>query len=138
MKAITMARTAVLLLAVAAAGCSTFARPPSPNLRLVTLVPAETRVLLTAAASGTIEPIGECVYFVSASGHRSLALWPDYFELARQGGVPIGVRSTSSNTVVAFGQTHTFGGGELSPMPQMLTRPLPAGCRGPAMMLYFH
>lgn len=130
-----------LLLAAALAGCSTVKgsgyRSPSSRLQLVTLKPEASMVWLTASATGTIEPLGACVYFVSASGRRTLALWPGSFELDRRAGVPVGVRSTASGKRVAFGQTHTFGGGNMAVSPGSVAAPVPAGCSGPAMMLYF-
>ncbi len=130
-----------LLLAAGLAGCSTFKGggdwPPSSRLQLVTLKPEASAIWLTASATGTIEPLGECVYFVSASGRRTLALWPGSFELDRRAGVPVGVRSTASGKRVAFGQTHTFGGGNMAVSPGSVAAPVPAGCSGPAMMLYF-
>jgi len=131
----------VLMLLSAVAGCSTAGggdRHPSAQLRAVTLTPEASTVWLTAASIGTIEPIGSCVYFVTGSGQRRLALWPDGFALERRDGVAVGVRYTRSGKGVAFGATHTFGSGELSALSGILTDPLPADCNGPAMMLWFH
>ncbi|WP_295516788.1 hypothetical protein [uncultured Stenotrophomonas sp.] len=130
-----------LMLAAALAGCSSVKgggeRSPSSRLQLVTLKPEASAIWLTASATGTIKPVGECVYFVSASGSRTLALWPRSFELDRKAGVPVGVRSTTSGKRVAFGEAHTFGGGNMAVSPSSVAAPVPAGCSGPAMMLYF-
>ena len=130
----------VLMLLSAVAGCSTAGggdRHPSSQLRLVKLTPAESSILLTAAATGTIAPRGRCVYFVGARDQRTLALWPAYFELDTLRGAPVGVRNTLTGTRVAFGEPHTFGGGNMEALPGMVLEPVPAGCSGPAMMLYF-
>jgi len=136
----TLRNSLVLMLLSAVAGCSTTGggdRHPTPQLRAVTLTPEASTVWLTAASIGTIEPIGSCVYFVTGSGQRLLALWPDGFELERKDGVAVGVRYTRTGKGVAFGTTHTFGSGALSALPGSLADPLPADCSGPATMLWF-
>lgn len=130
-----------LLLAglFAVAGCSTLpgGQTPSATLRVVHLTPAASTIWLTAAAFGTLQPVGECVYLVTASGEPRLALWPDTFVLDRVDGRAVGVRNTLSGTRLAFGQPARFGGGNMQASPAALTEPLPASCTGPAMMLYF-
>lgn len=144
MDAITMgwkrARSHVLVLVAALAGCSTLGgggRPSASPLQLVKLTPDASAVWLTASATGSIQPMGACVYFVPASGRRQLALWPAGFELEWQAGVPIGVRSNRSGNRVGFGETHTFGGGAMAVSPGNVAEPVPETCSGPAMMLYF-